>query len=151
MTARLDITGRRFGRLTVLGLSHSDKHGKTQWFVRCDCGIEKSCSGGGLIKGSYISCGCFRLETLRTGTITHGWSKTPTYSTWKAMWKRCTNPKDARYHRYGGRGIKVCERWQDFAAFLADMGERPLGMTLHRLNHNGNYEPNNCEWRRPPH
>jgi hypothetical protein len=77
---------------------------------------------------------------------THGLSNTPTYNSWSSMWARCTRPAMDNYDRYGGRGIKVCKRWKKFSTFLADMGERPEGMTLDRVNPNGDYKPSNCKW-----
>ena len=154
---RLDITGRRFGRLTVLGFSHR-KGNRLFWLCICDCGTEIAIRGYSLTTGRTASCGCFREEVLHDVHLKHGHRKrnqrhhrSPTYISWQSMFIRCYNPKCASWPRYGGKGIKVCERWHDFSAFLKDMGERPAGMTLHRLDHNKDYEPSNCEWRKPPH
>lgn len=109
-----------------------------------------------LVSGNCRSCGCIHKERITSpshrramvsGTITHGMSKTPTYRSWACMLTRCTNPNVYHYSRYGGRGIRVCERWQSFDHFFADMGERPKGATLDRFpGRDGNYEPSNCRW-----
>ena len=82
----------------------------------------------------------------RPGAIKHGWGCTPTYRSWYSMLERCRNPRNASYENYGRRGISVCERWHDIESFVADMGPRPEGMTLDRINPDGNYEPSNCRW-----
>lgn len=85
-------------------------------------------------------------EAARVANTTHGMARKPTYISWSNMWQRCRNPKHPDHHNYGGRGIKVCERWSSFENFLADMGERPVGRTLERMNTDGDYEPGNCRW-----
>lgn len=141
---RDDLTGSRFGRLTVERLSHKDKYGTLMWECLCDCGNVVTTQSGSLRTGKTQSCGCLQRER----STTHGMTKTRTFKSWESMKGRCLNPNDASYARYGAKGITVCQRWKDsFDLFLADMGERPEGKTLDRYpDRNGNYEPGNCRW-----
>lgn len=144
MSDHNSLIGRRFGRLLVL--SRTDRVGKEnklKWLCRCDCGVEKRIQRYNLISGASSSCGCFQREFHTT----HGMYKMPHYETWKGMIQRCHNPNSADYYLYGARGIRVCERWRDFKAFHADMGERPgQEFSLEREDNDGDYEPANCRW-----
>jgi hypothetical protein len=142
-----DITGQRFERLLVIGLDSRDKGGRTYWLCRCDCGIEKTVRKDSLIRNSALSCGCLGAERSSARERRHGLSHTHIHVVWQMLLQRCLNPNSTSWERYGGRGIKVCERWLVFENFLADMGEPPPGMTLDRFpNRDGNYEPGNCRW-----
>jgi len=143
---RRDLTSQRFGRWTVLGSSASRRE---RWDCRCDCGTTRSVRGSTLVAGESRSCGCLQREIAAALTKeTHGQSRTALYGTWNMMIQRCTNPHVERYPLYGGRGIKVCERWRnDFAAFAADMGPKPSPQhSIDRTNNDGDYEPGNCRW-----
>jgi hypothetical protein len=140
-----DMSGQRFGRLIVMGRAANKKH-RIYWRVRCECGKEKTVRGECLKNGKTKSCGCYRRETTRKLHATHGLSKSRTYFCWQDMRSRCCNKNDTGFKNYGARGISVCERWEKFENFLQDMGPRPDGLMLERINNNAGYSPNNCKW-----
>lgn len=148
MTRAKDMTGFRFGKLTVLGRAPNhvrvtDGAQTAKWNCRCDCGAEKSIFGYSLRNKTTQSCGCVSIEK---STI-HAQAKNPLFPHWCSMMARCRNPKVLKYPFYGGRGIKVCERWNDVRNFIQDMGPKPRpDYTLDRINGDGDYEPSNCRW-----
>ena len=150
MPKYVDITGKRFGRLEVLGYAGNNKHGSALWRCKCDCGKETVVIGAMLRNGNTKSCGCMGLEKLKMGWKfqKHGGAGTRIYVIWRNMRQRCNNPKSPYYKYYGGRGISICNEWDDFSVFedwslsngYAD------NLTIDRINVDGNYEPSNCRW-----
>jgi len=147
----IDLAGRKVGRLTIIRPNGLEKGcGGIVWLCECECGNSISVAGRSLTrrKRATASCGCKTAESMAKIARTHGLAGTPEHVAWVSMRQRCSNPKDAGWKNYGGRGIRVCERWEKFENFIADMGPRPSAeYSLDRYpNNNGNYEPGNCRW-----
>ena len=156
-----DISGQRFGRLLVVSFVDTVKQSKgraARWKCVCDCGGETVVFGSLLRNGNTRSCGCLVLETIINRSRRHGMAKrgprSAEYVAWNNMKQRCGNPNSSHFNRYGGRGIRVCDRWiigengkNGFECFLLDMGEKPSAAhSIDRINRDGNYEPANCRW-----
>ncbi len=144
----IDISGKKFGRLTVVSLYSVNKHNHSEWLCLCECGNRKVINGNSLNMGRTRSCGCYSKEIQLTLKTTHGQSRTPEYVAWQAMKERCDNPDHPGYPDYGERGIKVFSGWRDsFENFIEYVGKRPSKKhSLDRINNDGNYEPGNVRW-----
>lgn len=153
----IDLTGQKFSRLTVEKYVGKNKRGRSLWLCRCDCNKEVTVNSSDLKTGNTKSCGCFKKEIasqIGKSNKIHGYTHTPTHNTWLAMNRRCNDINDCHYKDYGGRGITVCDRWNpkrggSFNNFLEDMGERPLGKTLDRIDNDESYCKENCKWSTP--
>ena len=149
MSAPIDITGARYGRLTAVKRVGTNKFGRGIWLLSCDCGQTTEADANNVRTGHTQSCGCLsreRAALLAKQRSIHGMCDTPTYRSWVAMRERCQRPNHHKFPLYGGRGITVCTQWQTFTGFLADMGERPEGTTIDRIDVNDGYHPGNCRW-----
>jgi hypothetical protein len=151
LTTVKDLTGQTFGRLTVLRREPRPST-RAFWLCHCECGRTTVKMGKYLLCGDTRSCGCAQVECRAGGNPKHGGATgghlTVEYISWRSAKERCYNPRQRVYRHYGGRGIRMCDRWlRDFGAFLADMGPRPARHSLDRWpDMNGDYEPGNCRW-----
>ncbi len=147
---KLALEGKRFGEWVVLKEINKRICKNVVWLCQCQCGIIKEVAGHNLKSGDSKSCGCHQYQDLSKKLTIHGHTlsgkMSRTYSTWQSVKSRCLNPNHHKYKYYGGMGVKICERWMKFENFLKDMGEKPKGLTIHRINPFGNYNPRNCKW-----
>lgn len=148
MGRKIDLTGKTFSRLLVIEDTYErNKNGHVIWLCKCDCGnitkVESHC----LKNGNTQSCGCLHKETItKHGHTSYNNKNSKIYFVWGSMKSRCLDKNHPRYKDYGGRGITICEKWLQFTGFLEDMGIKPRGLSIDRIDNEGNYELSNCKW-----